>query len=119
MFQEKSPITSRAAAPSARFRTLKSSLTPASQDRVLDHVHDTPAQLGRRLLFRGREREQAGHVAQLVYLGLSLGMRGEVLLELAALLFRQRPEDVGVFEFVEALVIHSVHLGTATSGESK
>ena len=46
-------------------------------------------------------------------------MRGEVFLELALLSIRQGTEDVGVFEFVEALVIHPVHLGTATSCESK
>jgi hypothetical protein len=85
----------------------------------LDDAHDVPAELRRRVLFLRRERQQAGDGAQLVYLALSLGVRREVLLELATLFFRQRAEDVGVLEFVEALVAHRAHLGTATSCESK
>ena len=73
----------------------------------------------RRVLFLWREGQQARNGAQLVYFGLSLGVRREVLLELATLFVRQRAEDVGVLEFVEALVVHSAHLGTAMSCESK
>jgi hypothetical protein len=70
-------------------------------------------------VFLGGERQQAGEGAQLVYLGLAFGMLREELLELAPLLLRQGAEDVGLLEFVEALVVHAVHLGTATSAESK
>ena len=77
------------------------------------------AKLGRRLLFGGREGEHVGHADQLVDLGLMLGVRGEVRLELASLVLGDRAERVGVLELFEARSVHPVHLGTATSRASK
>ena len=65
------------------------------------------------------EGQQPGDRAVLVYLGLALGVGGEVFLEAASLLLGQGAEDVGVFEVFEDLVVHLAHLGTAASLDSK
>jgi hypothetical protein len=65
------------------------------------------------------EREQAGHGAKLIYLGLPFGVGGEIVLETQPLLLGQRTEDVGVFEIFEAFVVHLTHLGTAALLDSK
>jgi hypothetical protein len=82
-------------------------------------VHDPAAQLRRRLFFLRRERQQPRDRAKLLYLGLPLRVRREVVLELPAILLREGAEDVGVLELFKALMIHTTHLGTAASGDSK
>ena len=77
------------------------------------------AELRCRLLFLRGEGQQPGDRAELVYLGLALGVGREVFLEAAPLLLGQGVEDVGVLEIFEALVVHLAHLGTAAPLDSK